>query len=151
LTAEITDPSLKGFCEMIMLQNMHFVSGLLNVVASGEFSLDSAKRSFVEILLAVAQYRAEKVLLDGRSVKGEPAAMQRFLYGEFAAKETGKLTKEHGIAPQFAYVIHAPLRDPQRFGETVAVNRGMNVKTFETLEDACQWLGIGTTEKPTLP
>jgi hypothetical protein len=27
----------------------------------------------------------------------------------------------------------------------------MNVKTFETLEDACQWLGIGTTEKPTLP
>jgi hypothetical protein len=30
----------------------------------------------------------------------------------------------------FAYVIHEPVRDPARFGETVTVNRGMKVKTF---------------------
>lgn len=47
-----------------------------------------------------------------------------------------------GRAAQFAYVIHEPLRDPGRYGETVAVNRGMNVKTFETPEEALEWLRL---------
>jgi hypothetical protein len=51
-------------------------------------------------------------------------------------------------APQFAYVISEPLRDPQRYGETVAVNRGMNVKTFETLEEAFVWLERPPANKP---
>ena len=42
--------------------------------------------------------------------------------------------------PRFSYVMHEPLRDPGRLGETVAVNRGMDVKVFETLEDAIEWL-----------
>ena len=29
---------------------------------------------------------------------------------------------------------------PDNLGETVAVNRGMNVKTFEISEDATEWL-----------
>jgi hypothetical protein len=32
------------------------------------------------------------------------------------------------------------LRDPERFGETVAVNRGMDVKTFEEMNEAVEWL-----------
>jgi hypothetical protein len=32
--------------------------------------------------------------------------------------------------------------DPARFGETVAVNRGMLVRTFENPEDALGWLDI---------
>ena len=51
-----------------------------------------------------------------------------------------RIVGEHRIAPRFAYVMHEPLRDPTRLGETVAVNRGMNVKTFETPEDAIEWL-----------
>ena len=51
-----------------------------------------------------------------------------------------RLVKAYGIVPRFAYVAHAPVRDPERFGETVAVNRGMNVKVFETPEDAMEWL-----------
>ena len=48
--------------------------------------------------------------------------------------------KQHNIRLKFAYIIHQPLRDPDRFGETVAVNRGMNVKTFEDTNAAMQWL-----------
>ena len=36
--------------------------------------------------------------------------------------------------------MHEPLRDKTRLGETVAVNRGMIVKVFETPEDAIEWL-----------
>ena len=119
---------------------MHFDSGLLHVDATGEFSLEEAKRNFLELLGAVARHRATKVLLDGRTVKGKPEDMERFYYGEFAAKETMRLVKEHGIAPSFAYVLHDPLRDPRRFGENVAVNRGMNLKIFQSPTDALEWL-----------
>jgi hypothetical protein len=34
--------------------------------------------------------------------------------------------------------------DPKRLGETVAVNRGMNIKVFDNPEDARRWLGIST-------
>ena len=125
-----------------MRQKMHFESGLLNVEATGEFSLEEAKRSFLEMLGAVAQYQAEKVLFDGRTLKGKPQDLERFNYGEFAAKETVRLVIEHGISPRFAYVIKDPLRDPGRFGENVAVNRGMNTKTFETREEAFAWLKL---------
>jgi hypothetical protein len=127
---------------MSIWQEMHFESGILKVNARGEFSLEEAKRAFLEMLEAVAQYQAEKVLFDGRNLKGEPAGIERFYYGYFAATETINLIgmKRMHQAPQFAYVIHEPLRDPQRYGETVAVNRGMNVKTFETPEEAFEWL-----------
>ena len=121
---------------------MQFESGFLHVVATGEFSLEEAKRAFLEMLGAVAQYQAHKVLFDGRNLKGKPEDFERFFYGEFASKETLRLVKEHGIAPRFAYLITKPLRDSQRFGETVAVNRGMIVKTFETVEEASAWLEL---------
>ena len=92
------------------------------------------------MLGAVVQYKAEKILFDVRNVTGKPADMERFCYGDFVARATHRIVRAHGIVPRFAYVAHVPLRDPERFGETVAVNRGRNVKIFETPEDAFEWL-----------
>ena len=36
----------------------------------------------------------------------------------------------------------------RRFGETVAVNRGMYVKTFDNPDDALGWLGIAPANNP---
>ena len=47
---------------MSIRHQMHFESGLLSIDATGEFStLEEAKRLFLEILGAVAQYQAKKV------------------------------------------------------------------------------------------
>ena len=48
----------------------------------------------------------------------------------------------HGVSPatRFAYVLEEPMLDPDRFGETVAVNRGMIVRAFDNLEAARAWL-----------
>ena len=119
---------------------MHFQSGLLKVDASGQFSLEDVKQAFREMLGAVAQYKAEKILYDVRNVKGFPTDVERFIYGDFIASETHTIIREHAIVPRFAYVAHEPLLDPQRLAETVAVNRGMRVKGFKTLEDAFEWL-----------
>lgn len=135
---------------MSIRQEIHFESGLLKVVARGEFSLEEAKRAFLEMLEAVVQYQAEQVLFDGRNLKGQPEHIERFYYGYFAATETINLVARSRIPkdPQFAFVIHEPLRDPRRFGETVALNRGMSVKTFETPEEAFGWLELTPANKP---
>ncbi|MGO8987644.1 MAG: hypothetical protein ACLQGU_07215 [bacterium] len=115
----------------------------------GKFSLEEAKRTFLEMLEAVALHKTEKVLFDGRKLIGKPKTMERFYYGEFAAQTVADYA-ERGVSrtTQFAYVLREPVLDPQRLGEDVAVNRGMVVKAFDSLEDALQWLGIAPANKP---
>jgi len=131
-----------------MLLKIHPESGFLKVDVTGKFSLKEAKRTFLEILEAVAQHKMRKVLFDGRGLMGEPKTIERFYYGEFAAETVVKLVyRSLSFAPQFAYVLEEPVLDPQRLGETVAVNRGMDVKAFDNLEDALGWLGIAPAKK----
>ena len=119
-------------------------SRLLRVTGSGQFELADARRKFLRVLDAVDQYTATQVLFDGRAVKGNPETIERFWYGEFAAEAVSRYMIDGAIrrAPQFAYVLHEPVLDPKRFGETVAVNRGMWVKAFDNLDDAREWLRL---------
>jgi hypothetical protein len=118
--------------------------GWLHVAASGRFSLGEAKRTFIEMLEAIAHHRSDRVLLDGRALKGKPEFIERFYYGEYAAERVLRLTTDGGLPmPQFAYVLKEPVLDPGRFGETVAVNRGMNIRVFSEPGEALAWLGVG--------
>lgn len=121
--------------------------GFLRVDATGEFSLHEAQQTFLEILESVARAKVKKVFMDGRALKGEPTLMERFYYGEFAAYSVANYFSR-GVAPatKFAYVLKIPVLDPGRFGETVAVNRGMLAKVFDNPEDAFTWLEL--TPKP---
>jgi hypothetical protein len=124
-------------------------SGVLRATFVGEFSLAEAEQNFLEILDAAAHHETDKILLDGRDVQGNVQTIERFLFGEFTAHAVARYTQERSPrrVPQFAYVIHEPILDPQRFGETVAVNRGMWVKVFDNLEEALRWLNVGPVEE----
>lgn len=128
---------------MSILSAIRFESGFLNVEAKGNFSLKEAERNFVEILEAVAQHKTKRVFIDGRKLVGEPETIERFYYGEFVA-HTIRDFAQRGVSPstQFAYVLTEPVLDERRFGETVAVNRGILLKAFDNPEEALQWLGI---------
>ncbi len=122
---------------------------VLRVIAAGEFSLEEAEMTYLNVINAVAEHKSEKVLFDGREITGEPEAMERFYYGKFAAEKCQSFLYNRGCrAPQFAYVLREPVLDPGRFGETVAVNRGMIVKAFDNLDGAHEWLGLGGADKP---
>jgi hypothetical protein len=114
--------------------------GILNAVVIGEFELAAAEIEFVELLNEAVRSGATKVLIDGHQMTGNPEGFERFLYGEFAAWATLETMRERNMALKFAYVIHESLRDRMRFGENVAVNRGMNLKTFQDATLAIQWL-----------
>jgi hypothetical protein len=125
-------------------------SGFLRVDAVGKFSLGEAKRTFLEMLEAVAQHKVRKVLFDGRGLAGEPKTIERFFYGEFVARAIAEFADRGMVsgATQFGYVLDEPVLDTRRFGETVAVNRGMFVKTFDNLQDALGWLGVLPANMP---
>ena len=117
--------------------------GLLYATLSGAFVLEEAERTFLQILEALERDGLQKVVVDGRPLTGEPSPAERYLYGEFVAKEVSKqCSRMMWNAPQFAYRLIPPVGDPQRLGENAAVNRGMFVKTFDNLNDALVWLGI---------
>ena len=111
--------------------------------------MEEAKRTFLEMLDAAARHKVQKVLLDGRGIAGEPEIMERFYYGEFVSLSVATF-EAHGVsrATQFAYVLEEPVLDPRRFGENVAVNRGMFVRTFDNLEDALGWLETAAANQP---
>src|SRR4051812_29259079 len=115
----------------------------LKVIARGKFSLKEAERTFIEILEAIVAHKTGKVMIDGRTLIGKPATIERFLYGKFAASSVA-MYRPRGLSPftAFAYVLKPPVLDPQRFGETVAVNRGMRIKVFDNVEDAFTWLEL---------
>jgi hypothetical protein len=126
---------------MSMRQEMRPDGDLLMVCAMGEFSLGEAKQIFLEMMEAVALHATKRVLLDGRTITGNPRTIERFFYGEFAAQTVAQhRTQTPSAATRFAYVLSEPVLDPQKFGETVAINRGMPVKVFDSLEEAIHWL-----------
>lgn len=121
-------------------KELHIEQGILHAVVIGEFDLTAAQIDFLELLDAAQRRDARKVLIDGQQMTGSPDDFERFLYGEFAAWSTVEVTRERNITLRFAYVMQEPMRDPKRFGENVAVNRGMDVKTFEDTSAAIEWL-----------
>ena len=119
----------------------------LRVIASGDFTQEQAEKTFLEVIDAVAIHKTAKILFDGREVIGEPTIMERFYYSNFAARTVARYAAESGKpAPQFAYVLEEPVLDPNRFGEKVARNRGMNMKVFDNLEEAFTWLELECVE-----
>ena len=122
------------------IKRVEVEKGIFNAIVAGEFELRLAQKHFIELLDEAVHMNARKVLIDGRQMTGNPTAFERFLYGMFAATSTLEILHQHNVRLKFAYVIHEPLRDPERFGETVAGNRGMDVKTFEDEHEARDWL-----------
>lgn len=124
-----------------MRLDIHPRADLLEVGATGEFSLEEAQRTFLELMEAVALHKTCRVLFDGRSITGNPNTIERFYYAAFAAAtaEQYKAQGRCGVT-RFSYVLKEPVLDPEKFGETVAVNRGMRVKAFDNPEDALAWL-----------
>ena len=126
---------------------VHADKGLLYATLSGAFSLEEAQRAFLQILASLEQHKVPKVIVDGRPLTGEPSDAERYLYGEFVAREVSEqCNRMKWNAPQFAYLLIPPVGDPERLGENAAVNRGMFVKTFDDLNDALEWLGIGSLQ-----
>jgi len=109
----------------------------------GDFSLSEANDCIVNMAKTIATHKIFKLLVDCRDLQGELTTFERFEHSEFAAEEFKRILKPgKAHTARLAYVGKSPLFDPGKFGETVAVNRGLNVKSFDTVKKALSWLKI---------
>jgi len=115
--------------------------GYLLITISGEYSLPSTVEAINLILEFCAEHKPSKVLVDVSPIKGSIPSMDRFYFGEafaaryFEEKKSGKVSHA-----RFAFLGKYPIVDPNRFGETVAVNRGMTLKVSIDRDEALDWL-----------
>ena len=105
---------------------------------TGPCSLAEVKKVYSRAVDAALEHEKPKVLIDANGVTGDMSTIERFESSEFLAGEInqralGKLTK-------IAVVAKEPPLDPQRFGETVAVNRGINAMAKTNIDEAIAWL-----------
>lgn len=114
----------------------------LCAVVTGPFDLAELQGSFLRVLDACAQHRLSQLLVDGRGVYGRMSTGERYQWAAFAA-EAHQAHLAAGNPPlRLAVLARQELIDPQRFGESVARNRGMDTKATTDPAEAAAWLGI---------
>lgn len=113
----------------------------LNARLSGEFSMPGATAALADIFAEYAGISLRGVLIDLRELRGVPATMDRYKVSMLYAEHARKMAlAQPGRHLRLAAVGHEPLIDPQRFGEDVAVNRGVNLRVFTDFGAARAWL-----------
>jgi hypothetical protein len=115
----------------------------VRVVASGIYDALEVQQVLREAIAAASAHQQTKVLVDCRELTGTPGTMQRF---DLADTITRFYHERRGASViRLAIVGAEPLIDPARFGETVALNRGLPIKVTTDLEEALRWLGLDSS------
>lgn len=110
----------------------------LLVTVEGWYTLSNAIAIFKTAIDHSLLHEKKSLLIDINKLSGTIPLTDRFTFAEttsgyFIQKAVGKINR-------LAVVGKEPIVDPDRFGETVARNRGLNVLVFTDLEQAIQWL-----------
>lgn len=106
----------------------------------GEYSIHEATRVFKFIIDTAVENIKSRILVDVFNLRGYITVIERFQMSEFLAmyaqeNALGKIYK-------MAFAGNEPLVDRGRFGETVAVNRGLRTKVFTDLDEALAWVKV---------
>ena len=119
--------------------------GFLHCRASGVYSFEDGCWMIHEVVAESTERGVAKVLVDCLLIAGSPSMFDRYAMAEFLAQEVVGYIIAGKIIPRLAILGREPLVDPNRLGELVATNRGVQTKTVEQMEDAVKWLG-GVTQ-----
>ena len=109
------------------------IIGYLVVRFTGAGTLEEAWRQFETIVEHCERADKNKLLLDFTEAQTEISLTDRYFLGERAKIFARKASK-------IATVGRPEQIDPRRFGEMVARNRWVNVRTFTNAEEAAKWL-----------
>jgi hypothetical protein len=122
-------------------------SGYLRITFEGHFEPPLIDEVTSRVIENGVKHQSSKMLLDFRQVDGEMSTMDRYNTASVFAKKYLD-EKLAGKIPtcRFAFVGNHPLVDPKKFGETVATNRGINIKVFTEMTEALSWLEVNPGE-----
>lgn len=110
----------------------------LQVTVSGPFTLEDGQRCVEAVYAAAKRDGLFKVLIDGRQLEPNVTIAQRHALATYLA--------DLRDAPiRCAFVLSTALMTTKTL-EHAAGNRGMPVRTTDSVTDACVWLGVPLIE-----
>lgn len=107
---------------------------IVEAVTSGEVTAADMNQARHRIAEICRNERITKVLVDDRNVTNMPSFEDLFQFGSTF------LDSGFPLYIKIAHVINAASMSDNEFLETVAVNRGANLKTFQNMDNAMNWL-----------
>lgn len=113
--------------------------GYVWLQCTGTHSLSGMKGVFQAAMEAALQHSKDRILIDACGVSGQVPFMDRYEASKFFAEQVKE--RAPGRIRKVALLFPEPMVDPSRFGQTVAINRGLNAKVFSRMEEAVEWLG----------
>jgi hypothetical protein len=116
--------------------------GYLYVTLAGALELGEAEAKFSEMLVAAARLKQSKILIDCTRVTGTWTPDDRYAFGSHLAAEVERRASQFPAFPRIAIYAVAPLMDPNRYTQTVANNRGAQVRASDSLQELLSWLGV---------
>ena len=114
----------------------------LSVTLSGHFSLSDVKIMYTDALESLLDNNFSKLFFNAYKVKGKVTTIDRYYFGEFAAFESLEYMRKGLLKIAVSIYGREPIIDPERFGEIVARNRGLNLKVTTNKNEAFQFLGV---------
>jgi hypothetical protein len=115
-------------------------AGYLLIAVTGTCDLESARDAARRSIGLFESRKQSKGLVDCRTVSGTLSTVERYDLAVYLAELHARYAVEHGAPLQIACVGSEPLIDPSRFGETVALNRGAQLKVTTDMGEAQAWL-----------
>jgi len=116
--------------------------GYLYVTVTGELSIADAEKALLELLGVAARERQPRILVDCSRLQGEWNPDDRYAVGTFLAAQVERMASQFPQTPRIAVYAIAPLMDPNRYFQTVATNRGAQVRSSDSLQELLSWLGV---------
>ena len=114
----------------------------LLVLVDGIFNLKNSTDNIDQVFDACNKYKMSRVLVDFRSVKGNPSVMDNYDYVVSTAKKQIENISEGGSNVRFAYLGSDSFIFNDSFSESVAANRGLDLKVTKEINEATKWLGL---------
>lgn len=107
--------------------------GYLELRLEGDYAIGNLQAVFTSVSDAVSTGAASGILLDCRGVTGRvPTMSERYAISMAAVGLPHRL--------RIAMLPRPEAVDPDRFGETVAQNRGLRFRVFTVEKEAVDWL-----------
>lgn len=100
---------------------------------SGDFTVDAGKRCVDQMVEACTTAKRTRVLLDCQHVTGSASTIDRLEMVQYSLITRGSIQR-------IAVVSEAESRKFDRFLESAAINRGIQLRVFANLETAADWL-----------
>ncbi len=118
------------------------------VKLTGRFNLHELQPRFPVLLKILKEARVSKVLIDCRDMYGNYSSADRYYINHWLADLNVDYMDTDQPQLKIAAVLDKKMIDPEKFGETVAKNRGLQTHDTVDIEEASQWLELAPVNIP---